>query len=342
MANFGKFANLSPHGWTVKTQTQSIAIGQNAHIGLWGGGPAGEDLIVAPANPNICAVHEEPKPAGWPHWRHFLITALSDGETAVNASVKSGGAWATMTVRVTGRIGLHLVFFPGEFTDSSSTPPVVTGTIYAIGGAGEHIAAAGGRAGLPVQGVYDQGGHTRESTPPGQYVLGPKEHVITKSWPYSSIPWGVALRLNSDDEMEFEAPAGHWTVATGPRGSVTTAMLTFLRKDDPTATLQDAIDTVRTTCIDDKNHKLWNDTWKGNDFGRWGWNLQLNGKRTGYYVHTTPEDEIATEEGKAVFLANSHACIHIKPAERDMLMKAGFLREGVPFEVRPYSEKSSQ
>jgi hypothetical protein len=44
MANFGKFANLSPTGWSAGTGIQVIAIGHNAHIGLWGGGPAGEDL----------------------------------------------------------------------------------------------------------------------------------------------------------------------------------------------------------------------------------------------------------------------------------------------------------
>ncbi len=63
-----------------------------------------------------------------------------------------------------------------------------------------------------------------------------------------------------------------------------------------------------------------------------------NGKTTPFYVHTTPEDEHASAQGMAVYLANSHGCIHLIPAERDRLMNAGYLKQGVHLEVRSYTE----
>src|SRR4051812_1257632 len=85
MANFGKYANLSPKDWDEKTATQVIAMGQNAHVGLLGCGPAGEPLIVKAETPTICVTHEEPFNRNYANWRHFLITALQDGETKITA-----------------------------------------------------------------------------------------------------------------------------------------------------------------------------------------------------------------------------------------------------------------
>ena len=331
MANFGKFANLSPTGWSAGTGTQGISIGHNAHIGLWGGGPAGEDLIVKPEDPKICVVHEEPRPAGWAHWRHFLLTALQDGETRVNASMPSGAIWASMSVKVTGHSGVRLVFFPGERMAGSATE----GTIYVIGGAGESMQAAGG----PPVGRNDRGGHTVEPTPPGNYVLGPRIHVVTQSWPFSVIPWGAALRIAADGEAEYETSPGKWTKATGATGTVTRAQMMFNQRDKKNIKLDDVVIKIRQVFIK-PDGTLRDTTWKHNDFGRWGWNLLRDGKGTAYFVHTTPDDEHATETGKAVFLANSHGCIHLVPNERDRLMRAGFLKQGVPFEVRSYSETS--
>jgi hypothetical protein len=78
--------------------------------------------------------------------------------------------------------------------------------------------------------------------------------------------------------------------------------------------------------------------WLLNDFGRWGWNLRRHGHRSPYFIHTTPEDEAATAAGRAVFLANSHGCVHLIPLERDRMMAQRFLKEGTEFEVRRYGE----
>jgi hypothetical protein len=162
MAHFGKYANLSKQGWTESTRTQVIVVGQNAHVGLWGGGFSGEDLDVSVDDPTICVVHEEPYNPAYRHWRHFLITALRKGETTVKASVATGGVWSTVTVKVVGHTEVRLVFFPGERSIASANVTVVVGTIYVIGAQGESMKAAGG----PPVGYGDHGGDTRAGEHP--------------------------------------------------------------------------------------------------------------------------------------------------------------------------------
>ncbi|HXP88613.1 MAG TPA: hypothetical protein VN841_28035 [Bryobacteraceae bacterium] len=329
---FGKYANLSTHGWTEKTATQVIAVGQNAHIGVWGA-PEGADVRLKPADPSICVAHEEPFNKHYAQWHHFLITALRDGETTLTAIATTTGSNivdGTLTVKVVGRTGVKLVFFPGERMAGTQ----IHGTIYVIGGHGENIRAAGG----PPRNAPGDGGHTFEPTPAGNYVLGPRVHVTTSSWPSSVIPWGAALKINGDGEVEFEASPGKWHLATGPRGEVTQAQLAFDRRDHKNPTLAAEVKLVRDFFIDPVTKKLVATTYEQNDFGRWGWNLMKNGHKTPFWVHTTPEDEQTSKAGHACFLVNSHGCIHLDPAERKRLMDAGYLKEGVPFEVRPYSE----
>lgn len=91
---------------------------------------------------------------------------------------------------------------------------------------------------------------------------------------------------------------------------------------------------VRAIFVDPAAKTLRFTTWQQNDFGRWGWNLRRGGAQTAYYVRTTPPDENATAQGKAVFLTNSHGCIHLKPNDRDELDRLGYLKERVELEVR--------
>ena len=60
---------------------------------------------------------------------------------------------------------------------------------------------------------------------------------------------------------------------------------------------------------------------------------------TDQFVHTTPKEEWAVANKLEVQLDNSHGCIHIVPTDRKTMMDAGYLDEGVEFEVRPYTEK---
>ena len=81
-------------------------------------------------------------------------------------------------------------------------------------------------------------------------------------------------------------------------------------------------------------------TWEFNDFGKWGWNLRLQGAHTPYYLHTTAENEATVKNDRTTFveLSNSHGCIHIDPIDRDDFMSKHYLDEDTEFEVRPYTE----
>ena len=80
-------------------------------------------------------------------------------------------------------------------------------------------------------------------------------------------------------------------------------------------------------------------SWDLNDFGKWSWNLLKHGARTAYYIHTTPDDERATAAHKGFLLSQSHGCIHIRPLDRDDMMKKGYLHSGREVEVKHYGEK---
>jgi|GEM_PF-2809167 len=339
MAYFDKLLTLDKTGWDKIKETQSLALGKTAYIGLFGQGPAGEVLVVSATNPAICVTHEEPAPT-ITGWRLFLLTSLQDGDTIVTARTPTGIVAASLTAHVTGKSGLRMVFFPGERTMVNGGQTVTIGTIYAIGAAGQSMSAAAGPPGMPVGGklVPGQAGHTRESTPAGQYILGPQEHVTTRSWPGSVVPWSAPLRINSAGEVEFQAKSTHWTLATGPRGEVTWAYSVYVKRNGASFTPRQIQDAVREIFIDPTTRKLRWPTYRANDFGLWGWNLTKNGQRTGYFIHTTPDNENDSATATIQNLQNSHGCVHLVPQERDRLMKAGLLKEGMPFEVRPYTE----
>jgi len=76
--------------------------------------------------------------------------------------------------------------------------------------------------------------------------------------------------------------------------------------------------------------------WNKNDFGNWSWNLKKNGRRTPYFIHTTPADEASTVAGKSFEMIQSHGCVHIRPRDRDEMMADGVLKAGVEVEIMPY------
>jgi hypothetical protein len=339
MANFDKFANLSHQGWNKGTLTQTIKVGESAHIGLWGGGPAGEALDVFGGDDGICVPHEEPRPRqpAYKDWRHFLLTGLKAGTINVKAFLPGTSIeYATMKVVVTGSSRIKLVFFPGE----RDVGGAVMGMIYVIGGKGEAIRAAGG----PRVGYKDpaQAGHTAEPTPAGQYTLGPRKHVVTSGWVKSSIPWGATLRLNARGDVEFQDDEGkgNWAPATGADGVLTKALFRWKTNMKEKTDLGKVDAELRAALINPATGALTVTTWEFNDFGRWGWQLMLHGQGTPYFVHTTPLDERNYEADPKTLadLTNSHGCIHIDPADRDDFIRKGYLNAGTEFEVRPYNE----
>ena len=222
------------------------------------------------------------------------------------------------------------MFFPGERTAGGR----ILGAIYVIGGNGERFRAAGG----PPKEVKDRGGHTAEPTRAGIYILGPKQHVTTFSWPNSTIPWGAQLRVTPRGEVEFKGDTGGWALATGPTGVVTQAWLAFNSRGKEKVPLAQVQAQIHEEFFVPGTDRLRSTTWQLNDFGVWGWNLRQNGKPTGFYIHTTVDDESDTARGLFIRLANSHGCIHVVPAERDRMIAAGYLKEGIELQVRSYNE----
>jgi hypothetical protein len=340
VAHFDKFANLSLHGWTKATLTQTIKVGESAHIGLFGGAPSGEDLDVFGSNDGICVTHEERRPIqpAYKNWRHFLLTGLKPGTVEVSAFLPGTSTpfAAPIKVVVTGGSKIKLVYFPGERDEGA----VVLGAIYVIGGKGESIRAAGG----PRVGYKNpaDGGHTAEPTPAGHYTLGPRKHVVTPGWWRSSIPYGATLRLNAKGDIEYQDDEGkgNWVQATGSNGVLTKALFGYKTRMKEKTSLAAVDAELRAALIDPVSKKLRGTIWDVNDFGRWGWQLLKNGHGTAYYLHTTPLQESAYIADKTAFadLTNSHGCIHVDPADRDDFMTKGYLKAGTEFEVRPYSE----
>lgn len=347
MAKFAKHFKQSANGWQDKAvPRQILGAGRNAEVSLFGGG--GDDgkkyLRVVPHDSSICTIHEITSASGSMNWRRFVITGLRKGDTWIEAKLAppDNRVYAYLEVHVIGSVhGFRLVFFPGERAIGST----VMGTIYVIGGGGEHFSAAGG---LPFF-KKDRGGHTAEPTPAGHYTVGQKRHVTTTSWVASVVPWGAALRLTKDHEVEFKALDGKWHMATGPKGEVVQAQIQWLARENKhvggtyngkTITLEGINEGIKKKLfIDEATGDLQSPTYRWNDFGRWGWNLLLRGAPTSYYIHTTAQDEQATEAHHDVLLGNSHGCIHLIPVERDRMEKLGYLKPGVDFEVRRYNEQ---
>lgn len=58
----------------------------------------------------------------------------------------------------------------------------------------------------------------------------------------------------------------------------------------------------------------------------------------GEMIHTTPEDEANSARGIPFTLSESHGCVHIRPSDRDKLVRAHVFKIGTPFIVHRYTE----
>jgi hypothetical protein len=80
------------------------------------------------------------------------------------------------------------------------------------------------------------------------------------------------------------------------------------------------------------------DVWVLNDFGPVAINYfrdpNRNRKRDpgekamGEMIHTTPDDEGQTDQGKPVQLSFSHGCIHVRPADLARLLRGAAFKVG--------------
>jgi hypothetical protein len=224
------------------------------------------------------------------------------------------------------RAAIKLVVFPGEGRNSKA---VVVGQVYVVvdGVVKAKYPAAGGPPGKP--GKRGEGGHSAGATPAGLYVLGHKEHHTTLNWPNSVVPFNARVRDNGG-VIEYQLDRG-WRRASGPDGAVTHAWLRWYARSHEPCSVAHASQLAHDMFF--FNGELI-DPWILNDFGKSSWNMTRHGRRTPYYLHTTPRDELTQD--KPVELQQSHGCLHIRPRDRDQMEARGYLHAGVQIEVMPY------
>ena len=215
MAVFEKIKGQDLVGYDKATHTQTIKEGKDTLLTL-----AGYDLAtfyVISSNEKICTIHERtpidaPKPL---MQRMFVITGVTDGECEIQAlySEKNRTVLASTKIVVTNvKMNAKLVFFPGERTKGDCRQ----GTIFVVGGKGEHYDAAGG---APAA-YKDNGGHTSDPTPAGVYVLGAQHHATTGTWPNSSIPFGASIRLAGEGKVEYLLGGDRWVTESLARKTI--------------------------------------------------------------------------------------------------------------------------
>jgi len=210
------------------------------------------------------------------------------------------------------------------------------GTLYVVKGNSviKKYQARGG----PKEKFIGDDGHVHSPIPPGTYVLGSAIHYTTKNWPNSSIPWGAQIRRSVDGEIQFNDASG-WKYATGnPEAPMTRACRRLFKRKyrrEPTPSQETQINEIAKRYFnEDPDAAKGNlvSVWQRNDFGEWAFAILRDGARTGYFIHTTPADEI-TPAGQKIKLDSSHGCVHMIPADRNEAKKEGYFKKGVPIIV---------
>ncbi|MFH1464688.1 MAG: hypothetical protein ABIO70_09910 [Pseudomonadota bacterium] len=164
-------------------------------------------------------------------------------------------------------------------------------------------------------------------TDSGDFLIARTEAYNTPSWAYSAIDWGTKLQDKGSD-IWYELPSGKYGSLARDYG---------IQRADVIAYHQRLYDQAIVP-----------KTWVFNDFGplavRYFRDLNGDGKLDGNerlegeMIHTTPQDEADTAQGRDVTLDESHGCIHIKPTDRDTLGGLGAFASGVAFKIHAYSE----
>jgi lipoprotein-anchoring transpeptidase ErfK/SrfK len=79
--------------------------------------------------------------------------------------------------------------------------------------------------------------------------------------------------------------------------------------------------------------------WKRNDFGEWAFAIFQDKVKMGYFIHTTPDDEISRRSGAVSSLSFSHGCIHMFPDDRNDAKNKGYLKKGFSLKVLGFDAK---
>jgi hypothetical protein len=209
---------------------------------------------------------------------------------------------------------IKLDFIPDEKeTVSSKGNLIPLGTIHVFV-KGTEIEAIDARGG-PWLHLKDRG-HSIDPSRPGTYKVGAGAAVVTSWWEFSQLADGTPLRE-----------------VTAKDGSVD---VQYKRDGNWHSTLRLAMPLERDAIIDAEIQygrlaKIPKE-WDLNDFGKEGFHVG----DTDMFIHTTPdtEDEYAAKMPEK--LTFSHGCIHIKPSDREHLIKEGWLRAGVTIKIHAY------
>jgi hypothetical protein len=217
------------------------------------------------------------------------------------------------------------------------------GTIYVMQG-GSILADYPARGG-PKETFIGRDRHTHSAIPPRTYVLGKAVQYTTRNWPNSSIPWGAKIQRAANGEIQFDLGSG-WKYATGsPTAPMTEAcrrLFVRMNRKQPNSAEAATLNEEAKEYFDvDPDHPTETlvDVWHRNDFGAWAVSLQRDGVKTGFFIHTTPEDEITTLNKGTVNLSPSHGCIHMRPADRNEAKEKRYFKAGATLKVFGFDGK---
>jgi hypothetical protein len=239
----------------------------------------------------------------------FNISWLNSDKSEIS------GYYATINYIIHLGEAMELHYYPGQHLLVIKHNKVVKGRYEAWGGP----AKTGTDPRMP-----------EEPTWPGYYIIDKAHRYHTPSWPLSKIKWGTRLKdMPGKNDVWYELPSGKWA-------SITKDLK--IKRFELIQLYYDLYGNLKVP-----------DTWVFNDFGpvaiRWfkdlNGNKRLDGSErlSGQMFHTTPTNEAQYKAGKPIKLEPSHGCIHLKPADRDVIFSFGAFKPKTPFIVHKYHER---
>jgi len=171
-------------------------------------------------------------------------------------------------------------------------------------------------------------------TTPGTYVVQSYAPYQTKTWQWSRLAWGTPLRVEGGDRLLYrDSRTGEWRRVQEviPEVSLDDIRERFfaLYKDGEGPDARQRFD---------RDGDGIPDQWIFNDFGPYALRYFVDRNRNrvldagealmGEMIHTTAEDEARVARNQPFALQHSHGCIHIRPTDRDRMVRAGAFRRG--------------
>jgi hypothetical protein len=181
-------------------------------------------------------------------------------------------------------------------------------------------------------------------TTAGTYVVDSFGPYQTKTWQWSRLAWGTPLRVEADDRLlYYDARTEQWRRVHEVIPEVTLADI----RERFLALYKEGGDNDDRWRYDRDGDGV-PDQWIFNDFGPYALRyfedrnrnrkLDAQEKLMGEMIHTTVEDEAHSLREMPFKLQHSHGCIHIRPADREGMVRVGAFRRGTLLIVHRPSE----